>query len=805
MVPKLSTQLLSTRLLSARLLSGLTLVALLVALCLPLRSQAQPIAPAGQQNVDFVIYADALASGWQDWSWGGITDRNGSTVVYQGAKAYAITASQPWAGFSLRAPEPIATYGYTALAFWIHGGSSTTGLSLYIQQSDSASESTRVDVDAAVDTWTQVQIPLSALGNPMTIARITLQDRWGAIQPTYYVDDLLLIGDPFAATPTPTPTLAPDVDVQLSIDVAAARKPISDDIYGIHYVEDEAFAQAIDLPLRRWGGNDTTRYNWQNNMYGNPDWYFENERRTTSADDFIVQNQGTGAASIITIPMIGYVARDPGEVGNSATYPCSFDTRKYSYTPQPYPYNRLPATDPADPNRAHCGSGIVGYQNGEQDRPLYFTGNDPLDTSIAITTAWATTWIAHLHQQFGTAANGGIRFYSLDNEPDLWFETHRDVAPVALTLAQLRDQSYAYAAAIKAADPDALTLGPVVHGWTYYWHSPSDGQAGLWATRPDRQQYNDMPLAPWYLQQMAVYEAVHGVRLLDYFDLHYYVAAPGVSQQDAGDAGTQARRLRSTRSLWDPTYVDESWISSAPVTDGNQIVPDYKVVRLLPRMREWRDQYYPGTKLAITEYNWGALDHINGALAQADVLGIFGREGLDLAVLFDSPYAAGGKFTVTGPGAFAFRLYRNYDGQGSKFGDTSVHATSSDQNQLAIYAAQRGSDHAVTAVVINKTAGSLTANLAVANFPLANQAQVYQYSAENLTAIQTQPDLATTTNGLVATFPANSITLLQIAQGVNPGPTPTLTTTPSPVPTSATATPIAGGAQHLYLPLVTRR
>ncbi|MEZ4616921.1 MAG: hypothetical protein R2867_15650 [Caldilineaceae bacterium] len=112
--------------------------------------------------------------------------------------------------------------------------------------------------------------------------------------------------------------------------------------------------------------------------------------------------------------------------------------------------------------------------------------------------------------------------------------------------------------------------------------------------------------------------------------------------------------------------------ADAPVADEHGPVVDSNVVRLIPRMREWVVANYPGTKLAITEYNWGALDHINGALAQADVLGIFGREGLDMALLFDSPYSTDGKFTADGPGAYAFRIYRNYDGVGSKFGETSV-------------------------------------------------------------------------------------------------------------------------------------
>ncbi len=588
------------------------------------------------------------------------------------------------------------------------------------------------------------------------------------------------------ATATATATNIPNVDITLSVDLAADRKPISPEIYGIHYADDEAFAAEIDLPVRRWGGNTATRYNWKNDMYGNPDWYFENEHAGTSADQFIAQGRRTNTQSIITIPMSGWVAKDAGEVGNSATYPCSFDTRKYAYAPQPLS-NGGAATDPDDPNRSHCGSGISSYQNGV---PVYLTGNDPLDTSIAIDEKWATDWIAHLQAQFGTAANGGVRYYNLDNEPDIWFDTHRDVRPQAITLQQLRDDTIRYAAAIKAADPAAQTLGPVVNGWTYYWHSPADGQIEAWDTRPDRKANGDIPLVPWYLKQMATYEAQQGVRLLDYLDLHYYVAADGVTLSGAGDAATQARRLRSTRSLWDPTYVDESWIADAPVSDENGQVADFNVVRLLPRMREWVAANYPGTKLAITEYNWGALDDINGALAQADVLGIFGREGLDLATLFDDPYNEEGKFTADGPGAYAFRLYRNYDGAGSKFGDVSVHATSSDQDQLAIYAAERSSDGTLTVVIINKSATPLSAALTIfGGNGLASSARVagsavqrYQYSTANLNAITHLPDLPLTNGLLVAEFPANSISLAVV-------PAATLPTAP---------------AAKVYLPLVSR-
>jgi hypothetical protein len=82
-------------------------------------------------------------------------------------------------------------------------------------------------------------------------------------------------------------------------------------------------------------------------------------------------------------------------------------------------------------------------------------------------------------------------------------------------------------------------------------------------------------------------------------------------------------------------------------------------------MKLGRTSYYPGRPIAITEYNWGAEDHINGATTQADIYGIFGREGLDIGARWTTPDAAT-------PTYKAMKLYRNYDGAKSGFGDTSV-------------------------------------------------------------------------------------------------------------------------------------
>ncbi len=496
----------------------------------------------------------------------------------------------------------------------------------------------------------------------------------------------------------------------LAVNVGAHRYPISPDIYGMNFA-DATLAQELRTPVDRRGGNATSRYNWQTNIYntGN-DYYFENIAGGQTADQFVDADRAHGTQSIITVPLIGYVSKTSP---TSHPFTCGFSVATYG-TQQ--------STDPFDSN---CGNGV------RADSSL-ITG-DPLDTSIATDAAFVQNWVAHFVSRYGAASAGGVRYYDLDNEPVLWNSTHRDVHPNALTYDELKAQTLLYAPAVKAGDASAKTLGPSDWGWLAYQDT---------GVPQDRANHGDTPLAQWYLQQMQAYEQAHGTRILDYFDEHYYPAASGFALSPAGDAATQALRLRSTRSLWDPTYVDESYIGQA--------------IQVIPTFHTWVDTSYPGTKIAVSEYNFGGLESINGALTEADVLGIFGRERVDLATMWAPP-------TTDQPGAYAFRMYRNYDGHGGAFGDVSVQSTSADQGQLAIYGAQRSNDGALTVMVINKTRGDLTSALSLSGFTSAGTAQVYRYAAANPTAIVPQANLPVTASGLTATFAANSISLIIVS------------------------------------------
>ena len=210
----------------------------------------------------------------------------------------------------------------------------------------------------------------------------------------------------------------------------------------------------------------------------------------------------------------------------------------------------------------------------------------------------------------------------------------------------------------------------------------------------------------------------------------------------------QLRRNRSTRSLWDPNYVDESWING--------------MVMLIPRLRQWVTTYYPGTRTGITEYNWGAESHINGATAQADVLGIFGREGLDLATRWTMPPSGS-------PVLNAIFMYRNYDGRGSRFGDVSVAATVPNPDDLSAFAAIRASDGKLTLMIVNKVlAGTTTATVNVANFAAASPAEAWQLTASN--RITRIADVPVGNAALSLTLPPQSITILVVPPAVTQPP-----------------------------------
>jgi uncharacterized protein (TIGR03437 family) len=524
----------------------------------------------------------------------------------------------------------------------------------------------------------------------------------------------------------------------LAVDAAAGVHTISPYVYGINEWSDNGLLGMMRVPLLRWGGDDATSFNWQNsikNNTGDNPWCFENYGVSPGFDAFQNANLAAGTVSMGTVSLMDWLPKSAGE--------CSFSVKKYG------------AQQATNPDNSDCGNGVL--LNGTQ------IVNDPNGAYIPVTPAFSQQWLSQLLSTYGPGNTGGVRIWQMDNEPEWWYGVHIDVYQQAATYDDMMARNLKWAQAVKAIDPRALVSGPVPAGWSGMLFSSLDMHDG-WGKSP--YQYWDNPLdyqahgsvywIPYYLQQMKHFEQQNGYRLLDMVDVHGYITPSGLSGS-VGDAAMETLRMTSTRALWDPTYL----VPGGGYEDatGAEVAP-----ALVPRMLSWVANNYPGTKTAITEYNWAAPDAITGAIAQADILGIFGREQLDYGTVWTS-------LTPTTPATFAFQTYLNYDGNGGHFGGTSVSATSDNPDELSMFAALRY-DSALTIVVLNKTSGDITDSIGLANFIPAGAAQVWRYSSANLGAIVRQSDINANSSGLSATFPAQSITLLVIPQAQSAMPVP---------------------------------
>jgi mannan endo-1,4-beta-mannosidase len=481
-------------------------------------------------------------------------------------------------------------------------------------------------------------------------------------------------------------------DLHFLIMPAEVIGSISPYIYGLN----DQDPGDLNVTVRRLGGNRLTGYNWVTNASnaGN-DWHQESDdwlcayhlkdadcdQPGAAARHFVDQNESLGLASLLTLPMAGFVAADKnGDVTEAQTAPS----------------NRWVAAKPRK-NSA-------------------FT----LSPNPKAKTVYDDEFVNFLVVNFHPASQGGVQFYDLDNEPALWPATHPRLHPAKTTYKEMVEKTEALASAVLKVDPSAQILGPVMYGWQEFLTLQD---------APDSVELNKTytTYVDYYLDQMRELEKRHGQRLLHVLDLHWYPEAVGGGNPSTGlgakritlgDVSPESveARLQAPRSLWDPGYVEKSWITQYS-TQGQPI-------QLIPWLKAKIDRHYPGTKLSFSEYDYGAGGHVSGGLAQADVLGIFGKYGIFLASYWGDlkPYNQA-----------AFKLYRNYDGQKSAFGDTAISAGSEDVIHSSVYAAvDSKSPGKLWIVVLNKNQkDSIHARFQIDGTRVYGSYQAYGFDAKS--------------------------------------------------------------------------
>lgn len=705
---------------------------------------------------DQVIYDNTLRNGWQDWSWA--SHSLTQTLVFRSAPN-AISwepdaVGGDWQGIYFHsdpgAPDPTTT-DYSAVRFWISGagGNQAVRLAIYRNNVEVGSK----DLTPLPATWTQMTVTWAELGVAApAIDGIVFQTNVGADQATAYIDDLELVeggGGP-----------PPGGPVTVAVDPNLDRRAVNPLIYGVNWADPAQLATGLYTANRR-GGNATTRYNWlidtSNRAF---DYYFlnihEGGSNGASADSFVSSTLGAGAEVVMTAPI--------DQVAKSTARTPGFSISKYG----PQTDNEC-SQNPGVPGCSNNGNGICNPDINTtlcgavrccnpSSPPVpgaahlrYITGNSPADTSVPVNLdTHVGDFVSHLVTGFGPAATTGVRFYNLDNEPMLWNSTHRDVHPTPPTYDEVWTKGLAAATEIKSRDAGAEILGPETWGWCDFWTSAADAADGECITGPDRTAHGDLPWPAWYMQQSCAnrFPPGHpaaGDLPVDWLDIHFYPQGDGV----AGLSGDQSQedspsvveaRLRSLKELYDPVWESESWIADGSI----------KVVQLLPRMRAWRDTYCPEMKLALAEYKWGRDDTLSGALAQAEALAIFGREGLDMALRWVAPQS-------NSLAEDAYRLYRNYDGAGGKVTGDSVRAVSSEVDSVGSYAV-RAANGNLFVLLFNKDTVARDVTVTVAG-GVTGDVHLWRLDGAGLAAAGT---LASTPAGFTATLPARTGTLARV-------------------------------------------
>lgn len=491
------------------------------------------------------------------------------------------------------------------------------------------------------------------------------------------------------------------VVVNFDVNTTTGKGVISPLIYGTNVLHNFPVSTVDNLypsiPARRFGGDRVTGYNWENN-YSNGGSYVCDQGHWQGDVDYCNQSDdalpffhqvpagdyrksgsvlkafhdlsvANNSYSLIQLPMAGYVARD----GNG----------------------KISAAEAAPSNRwiqvVNTKGAALTLTPDQNDANLY------VDEEMN-----------YLLQSYGNSTSArGVKGYELDNEPDIWNAagvengrdtgTHPKLFPRRLRVDAFLTKTLDLAKTIKRMDPSADVHGPAFANYYGYYSLHNAPDWGNYAGQYPR--FVDL-----YLARMKEYSQAEGKRLLDVFTLHWYSQENGIDSPDRSQDVVR-RRLQAPRSLWDNTYKENSWITDAI----------NKPIEQIPDLQRSIDQYYPGTKIGFTEWRFGMWntdqndpnynsDHISIGIATVDALGIFGKYGVYFATFFER---------LDGYAKAAFLLYRNYDGNGGKFGSRKIFSSTNDVEKSSIYASMNDNDSEMHFILLNKTSGIINGRFAV--------------------------------------------------------------------------------------------
>ena len=255
------------------------------------------------------VYTDSLVNGFGDWGWAP-RDYANPSPVHSGSYSVSVTISDTTYQGLQMVHSAFDSTPYSSVTFWLNGGASG-GQQLQISGLAQVGGSqntwqTSFSLGALpVNTWQKFTVPLSALGlaNKSNTTGIVIQDRIGAVQPTFYVDDVQF--DANAA-----PTLIP-----ISLNATQSVRTVDARHFGVNlamwdnyydYPSNNVTAALLQemgcLCVRVPGGSASDEYHWASNTKLAETWQWQASfpemiRVATNVDAqvFVTVNHGSGS------------------------------------------------------------------------------------------------------------------------------------------------------------------------------------------------------------------------------------------------------------------------------------------------------------------------------------------------------------------------------------------------------------------------------------------------------------------------------------------------------------------------------
>ena len=504
--------------------------------------------------------------------------------------------------------------------------------------------------------------------------------------------------------------------VIITADANSGRKSISPYLYGKNNnVSDDPgspttaaqwkFMRDVGLRFAREnGGNNCSRYNWRLKLTCHPDWY-NNVYQTNW--DYAAKTLGDSlpnAQGMWGFQLIGKAAANTTNNFNDWAYNGS---NWWSGTEQ----------NLAGGGTVNTAGGSTATVNGN---PNLYLENWTTDSTVGILDHW-----------FGTGGLGynpsKIKYWSMDNEPDIWSSTHDDVMPTQPTAEAFMQLYFTVAKKARLKYPNIKLTGPVpASEWQWYaWNNTKitalNGQSYTWLE--------------FFIKRISEEQTVSGIRLLDVIDIHSY---PGESNS--------ADIVQLHRIYFDTTY-------SYPGANGikttaasgwdNSITQEF----IFERCNRWLNQYLGtnhGVTLGISEYGFTHNNANVSSVSYASLLGAFADNGVG----FLSPW-----YWNTGMWE-TMHLFSRYAKT------TCVKSISNQELNVSGYTSVNTTNDSMTIILVNRHLTAIkTVSMTISNFTIPNGA----YTTKQLNALPTSETFISHTNnaltsGTVA-LSANTFTI----------------------------------------------